>query len=72
MLILNKVYNKTIDWTVHLLESDKYSEQRETFKRVNNVKCGGTDLSEPITFHRAAIMSINKKSKASNHEEIEH
>lgn len=54
------------------MESDKYSEQRETFKRVNNVKCGGTDLSEPITFHRAAIMSFNKKSKASNHEEVEH
>ena len=39
---------------------------------MKNVKSGGTDLSEPITFHRAEIMSYNKKLKANKHEETEH
>ena len=36
------------------------------------MKCGGTNLSEPITFQRAEIMSYNRKLKANKHEETEH
>lgn len=48
-----------------LLDSEKYAEQRETFKRLAKVNKGGTDTSQPDTYHLAPALSVNKKLKAS-------
>jgi hypothetical protein len=55
-----------------LILSHKFSEQRETFKRVANIKAGGVDHSEPTTFKLKAKLSENKKSKASLFQHGEH
>ena len=50
-----------------LIDGQEYTEQRETFKRLANLKSGGTDMSQPKSFHRGKILSQNKKAKASIH-----
>jgi hypothetical protein len=40
-----------------LIEKQEFAEQRETFKRLAKLKSGGTDMSEPKTFHRTNILS---------------
>jgi hypothetical protein len=36
----------------NLITDQKFSEQRETFKRVVNIKKGGVDHSKPETFSK--------------------
>ena len=54
------------------LESKQFAEQRMTFKKLEGITKGRTDMSEPKYFSRAAKMSENKKMKASVHESVEH
>ena len=55
-----------------LIEKQEYAEQRETFKRLSKLKSGGTDMSEPKTFHRTKIMSQNRKANTNTFQEAEH
>ena len=58
---------------IHKMVYDpEYCEQREAYRRIANLKKGGTDQSKPVTFDRVHIMSKNKKVKASVHETAEH
>ena len=55
-----------------LITDPNFAEQRETFKRLAKVSKGATDMSEPVTFSRGKIMSVNKKVNANTHENTEH
>ena len=55
-----------------LIYSDQFVEQREIIKRLNHMKGGTTDISEPLTFKHAGKLSSNRRAKASIHEKAEH
>ena len=56
----------------NMVHSREFEEQRETYKRLANLKTGGTDSSEPQTMARSKKMSYNKSVKGSVHAETEH
>jgi hypothetical protein len=57
-----------------LISSPVFAEQRETFKRIANVKTGYTDHGAPKSFTRAQKMSQNKRQKmfTSSYHQMEH
>ena len=55
-----------------LVQGDKFSEQRETFKRVANVKKGGTDCNQPETYKLSKKLTNNKTAKKSTFADEEH
>ena len=55
-----------------LITGLKFSEQRETFKRVANIKSGGTDSSKPKTFAKSKALQRNRAFNQNNHAQEEH
>lgn len=55
-----------------MVYSREFEEQRETYKRLANLKSGGTDHTEPKTMKLKHKLSYNKKVKASVHTDTEH
>ena len=56
----------------NMVYSQEFEEQRETYKRLANLKKGGTDFSEPKTMNLKYQLSNNRKVKASGHADVEH
>ena len=55
-----------------LITNHKFAEQRETFKRIANLKKGGTDTSQPETYKLSKKLGQNRKSKANTYEHEMH
>ena len=55
-----------------LIMAQNFAEQRETFKRIANVKQGATDHKPPTTFKMAKKLQVNKQAKANNYQHETH
>eukprot|EP00347_Sterkiella_histriomuscorum_P006520 403352454 len=55
-----------------LIKAQNFAEQRETFKRISNIKSGGTDSKPPTTFKLGQKLSTNKIARANNYQHEEH
>ena len=55
-----------------LITDPKFNEQRETFKRISNIKQGGTDTKAPKTMSLVKKLSENKAKKGQDYQMREH